>query len=229
MKVLTVILFFQMCISLLIAQETNATLSFQLPLNTSKSLESTGYYLINGADTIQVETLKFYISSIAFYDGRMKVWEEQNSFHLIDFTQTSTLFFSLKMPKNLHYTLLKFQLGIDSLTNVSGALGGDLDPTRGMYWTWQSGYINFKLEGKCSACNSRKNEFQFHLGGYQFPNNCLQTIELTVKPQDSSVIIFDLNRLLSEIDFSQVTHIMSPGIEALVLSQKATKAFYIKP
>lgn len=229
MKVFTVILFFQMSMSILIAQETNATLSFQLLLNTSKSLEGKGYYLFNGGNSIQVETFKFYISSIAFYDGRMKVWEEQNSFHLIDFTQTSTIFLSLKVPKNLHYTQLKFQLGIDSITNVSGALGGDLDPTKGMYWTWQSGYINLKLEGKCSACNSRKNEFQFHLGGYQYPTSCLQSVDLAAHPQDSTAIIFDLKMLLSEIDFSHDTHIMSPGKEALELSQKAAKAFYIKP
>ena len=57
-----------------------------------------------------------------------------------------------------------FQIGIDSLTNVSGDLDGDLDPALGMYWAWNSGYINMKLEGKSSSCKSVKKEFQFHIG-----------------------------------------------------------------
>jgi hypothetical protein len=44
---------------------------------------------------------------------------------------------SFDLPTYLKYDQIQFQLGIDSLTNVSGAMGGDLDPTKGMYWTWQ--------------------------------------------------------------------------------------------
>ena len=68
---------------------------------------------------------------------------------------------ALQIPSNIPFSKLKFQLGIDSLTNVSGAMGGDLDPTKGMYWTWQSGYINMKIEGKSNSCKTRKNQFQF--------------------------------------------------------------------
>ena len=57
-------------------------------------------------------------------------------------------------------------------------MGGDLDPTKGMYWAWQSGYINFKMEGSCSQCLATKNNFEFHLGGYQQPFYAMQTIEL---------------------------------------------------
>ena len=76
---------------------------------------------------------------------------------------------------------IKFNLGIDSLTNVSGVMGGDLDPTKGMYWTWQSGYINFKMEGSSAVCPTRNHEFQFHIGGYQDPFYAMQTLELEVK------------------------------------------------
>ena len=77
----------------------------------------------------------------------------------------------LEIPEDTEFDAIQFNLGIDSLTNVSGALGGDLDPTKGMYWTWQNGYVNFKLQGTSDLCNNPKNEFEFHLGGYLKPFN----------------------------------------------------------
>ena len=78
----------------------------------------------------------------------------------------------------MRFNTIAFNLGIDSITNVSGAQGGDLDPTKGMYWAWQSGFINIKLQGTSNSCPPPKNEFEFHLGGYQYPFNSLQTIIL---------------------------------------------------
>lgn len=109
---------------------------------------NTSIIKLNSKDSIQLETLKIYISELSILNDKNVIWKEQNSFHLIDFSHPSTLLLILKLPSYQSFNKLKFNLGIDSLTNVSGAMGGDLDPTNGMYWTWQSGYINFKLEGK---------------------------------------------------------------------------------
>jgi len=48
---------------------------------------------------------------------------------------------------------------VDSLANVSGAMSNDLDATKGMYWSWQSGFINLKIEGKSASCKTRKINF----------------------------------------------------------------------
>lgn len=87
---------------------------------------------------------------------------------------------ALSIPEGLGYDAFRFNPGIDSLENVSGAFGGDLDPTKGMYWAWHSGDINFKLEGHSAGCGSRDNAFQLRLGGYQAPHASLQTIHLAV-------------------------------------------------
>ena len=144
---------------LLAAQKTDSIKIIKSDSAVIKNADST---LIKNGDSIQLKSLKFYISNIELVNGDKVVWQQKNSFHLIDASKNESLQIPLKHQSNLNFTKIKFNLGIDSMVNVSGALGGDLDPTKGMYWTWQSGYINFKLEGKSKKCKTRNNEFHFH-------------------------------------------------------------------
>ena len=114
------------------------------------------------------------------------------------------------------------------MTNVSGALGGALDPTQGMYWTWQSGYINLKLEGDFTQSMNAKNDFVFHLGGYQSPFNTIQKISFQTKKQSTYQIGIELNNLISEVDLQQTKAIMSPRKEAIEMAEKATKMCVLK-
>jgi hypothetical protein len=175
-----------------------------------------------------IDLLKFYISDVQLLYNDKTIWEEPNSYHLVDASQNQSLTFSSNISSGVFFNQLKFNLGIDSATNVSGALGGDLDPTKGMYWTWQSGYINLKLEGRSNRCKKRNNEFQFHLGGYQFPDNSLQTLLLNVHSNDTIVVLMDVGLFLSGIDLSLQNRIMSPGKEAVLLSESLAKIFYVQ-
>ena len=156
------------------------------------------------------------------------MFEEQNSVHLIDASKIETLEMSLPMPEAIDFDALQFDLGIDSMLNVSGAKGGDLDPTNGMYWTWQNGYINFKLEGKSEYSPARNNEFQFHLGGYQSPFNNLKKISQSVSNTDTLIFILDVENILNEIDLSKMNHVMSPGENALLLSSIVSASFSLR-
>ena len=118
-------------------------------------------------------------------------------------------------------------MGIDSLTNVSGAIGGDLDPTKGMYWTWQSGYINLKLEGKSNLCPSSKKDFQFHLGGYQAPFNGLQQVSFPSQKEQKIELKVNLLTFLQNINVAKESHIMSPNQAAVLMAQQWAKAFEI--
>jgi hypothetical protein len=179
------------------------------------------------ASQLEIETLKFYASNFQLLDKGKIVLVEKNSVHLIDLNKKSPFQFIIRNKSKLVFDQVKFDLGIDSTTNVSGALGGDLDPTKGMYWTWQSGYINFKLEGKSLACKTRNNEFQFHLGGYQSPNYGLQQVTLSTNPTETIDIKLDLSKLLQTIDLSKTNQIMSPTVEAVSISKLVAQAFYI--
>ena len=128
------------------------------------------------ANNTHIDVLKFYISRIQFFHKGTVVLEEEKSFHLIDAAVQASFHLVIANKRGARFDELRFHLGIDSVASVSGAMGGDLDPTKGMYWTWQSGYINVKCEGKSNVCIARNNEFQFHLGGYKQPFNSLQTL-----------------------------------------------------
>jgi len=207
-------------------QDKTWQLSFK-PLFNEQALVLDSVYKVNN-DSIVIETLRFYISNIKLLDESGKiVYTEKKSFHLVDVSHTNSLVIKLPVALKQSVKTVKFDLGIDSITNVSGALGGDLDPTKGMYWTWQSGYINFKLEGKSNLCSSKKHEFQFHLGGYVSPNNCLQTIELPILNTNNQVVNLDVFKFLSDINLTQLNHVMSPNQEAVKLSELLVKCISV--
>ncbi|GDX52777.1 hypothetical protein LBMAG27_18240 [Bacteroidota bacterium] len=208
------------------AQKSNEISVSFYPLfkNSVIDFNQPAFYQIGINDSIQFDLLRFYISGIQLLNDGKVMWEEQKSFHLIDANE-NLLSILIQPPLNISYTEIKFNLGIDSITNVSGAMGGDLDPTKGMYWTWQNGYINFKLEGKCSLCMTRNNEFQFHIGGYQFPFSSIQTINLLAEPQKNIYVDIDLRKLIELNDLVNENNIVAPSKEAVLFSNQIASVF----
>ncbi len=232
MKVLACLFIILFCASysgVLVAQSTsNYSVKFHPICGRLDWKPGEDFVKINEQDSLRIETLKFYISNIQVIENDSVVWMEKNSFHLIDASDGKSMSLELNIPTSITYNKIKFGLGIDSSTNVAGVMGGDLDPTRGMYWTWQSGYINFKLEGKSSLCKTRNNEFEFHIGGYQSPYNTFQSVVLNTGNNRIIDVTIDCMKLFETIDLSKQNHIMSPGSEAVELSQKIAKIFSIK-
>jgi len=180
-------------------------------------------------EPIVFESLKFYVSQFALLKSGEIVWSEENSYHLVDAEDEYSMNIVLSHPDDLEYDQIEFLLGIDSMTNVSGAMGGDLDPTKGMYWAWNSGYINFKLEGTSSLCaTSRNNAFTYHLGGYAVPFASVQTIHLATNHTQQMEIGIDIDEFLENIDMKEQHSIMSPGEKAQALSVIASTIFFVK-
>ncbi|MBI3233353.1 MAG: hypothetical protein HYZ42_04825 [Bacteroidetes bacterium] len=208
--------------------KTNYTIEFH-PIFGSLDLKPNDtFYKINNQDSIQITTLKLYISNIQFMENNIVVWKEENSGHLIDASDEKSLSVELNVSTSIKFSQISFTIGIDSITNVSGVMGGDLDPTKGMYWTWQSGYINFKLEGKSNVCKTRNSEFEFHIGGYQSPFNTLQSALLNIICNPKIEIDIDCKKLFESIELAKQNHIMSPCNEAVFLSKKIVRIFSIR-
>lgn len=182
-----------------------------------EKLELDKYYNFNTNDSIRITKLKFYISNVALLKNGKVVWKESNSYHLIEMENVATLTLLKALP-SMDYDKIRIGIGIDSLTNVSGAMGGDLDPTKGMYWTWQSGYINFKLEGNCNIIKNRNNDYQLHLGGYQSPYIAYTEAEFAINQNKNIVFSLDIKELLEKVDISENSHIMSPSKNAKNIS-----------
>jgi hypothetical protein len=218
------ILFFQIAS----AQKEKDSLVLNLHLQFENApLELNKNYISKNQDTLQISLLKFYISAIQIHYSDKTVFKQKNSFHLVTIDDLHSL--QIPVQKNNHKSIDKvfFTIGIDSLTSVSGALSGDLDPTKGMYWAWQSGYINMKLEGKSSSCKTRKNEFQFHIGGYLQPFYAKREIELIPSSKNLDVII-DVAAFFSVIKLSEVNSIMIPGKKAMEIADNSVKMFKIE-
>jgi len=219
-------------LSLLVACVSQAQNYFQFnfepTFNNQKLVLSDSFYHINSPDSIQFTKLKFYISSIKFYNNQKLVFVEKNSYHLIDAGNDKTLQININKPSVVKFNNIKFNLGIDSITNTKGALGGELDPTKGMYWAWHSGYINLKLEGTSNLCNTRNNVFEFHLGGFAAPYNCLQTVQLSLSNTTTANVLVDINKFLSQINLANTNAIMTPSKQAIELAKQATKMFIVK-
>jgi hypothetical protein len=195
---------------------------------SQKKVDITFLYTKPIAKDLEVNLLKFYITKIELLKNDKVIYREKNSFHLIDFEASDSFYLALeKFPKK-DFDKIQFKLGIDSATNVSGVMGGDLDPTKGMYWTWQSGYINFKLEGKYSKLKTRDHAFQFHIGGYKNPDYPIQKVILDITQSKVININFDVNQLLKSIDLITTHTLMSPSSEAVNFSILASKCFHIQ-
>jgi hypothetical protein len=89
-----------------------------------------------------------------------------------------------------------------------------------MYWTWQSGYINLKLEGNFDDRIKR----EYHLGGYLQPFNSLQTIKLEWKNSSAMKIYIHLDDFIKSIPDSIPPQIMTPGSSSVYLSKLFAKS-----
>jgi hypothetical protein len=197
-------------------------LFYNLPLNLDSN------YVLTNNDTISIETCRFYVSNIHLVNNNQTVFTDSTIAHLVDLADDQSLTIDLLYPENLKFDLVQFNLGIDSSLNVAEVLSGDLDPTKGMYWTWQSGYINFKIEGKSKKSPSRYKQFQYHLGGYLYPNNTLQTFSFITNKKSEFNFTIEIDKFLDGIDLSNMYQIMSPSSSSVLLSKKLAQLFKVK-
>ncbi len=165
---------------------------------------------------IVLQTARFYLSDFIFYRQGQEVLRENNSYHLVD----------LEFPESGEWAIhtsgfdeISFLLGTDSLTNVSGAYGGDLDPVKGMYWTWNSGYINVKLEGFSPQSRGRNGEFALHLGGYMPPFQTDYRVQSGVTSSGHIHIELDVCPMFEQTDWNSHFNVMSPSAEAARLTE----------
>lgn len=171
------------------------------------------------SDTAEITDFRFYISNIILHSSNGDSYKEKFSYHLIDIDQENSQLITIdSIPLNsiesIHYAI-----GTDSMINVSGALDGDLDPIKGMYWAWHSGYINFKLEG-LKFIDGEKHPFEFHIGGYSGENATVRYRKHVLnQPRANTIYIeVNLNDFMQQIDLEKNGSLLIPGKEAAELA-----------
>jgi hypothetical protein len=192
-------------------------------------VENTWFVSKNG-DSIQFDNIRFYLSDIQLEMDDKRVITDSVKAHLVDVFDPNS--FKIAFPKVdfKHVKMLRFNIGIDSLTNVSGALSGDLDPQKGMYWAWQSGYVNLKIEGKSPQSKNRKNVFQYHIGGYLPPFYALKPVELPILGiyTEGSLLKINFAKFFDAIHIASQNSIMMPCKEAVQLADLSIQMFSIQ-
>jgi len=122
-------------------------------------------------ERLEVRRLQFYLSQPRLKTAQgqwLDVRSDPSSdlgYALFDLARPETGRFRLPPFPAGDYTEVAFTVGVDAARNRGGAQSGVLDPARGMFWTWATGYIHFKLEGRSPAAPGTEQAVILHLGG----------------------------------------------------------------
>lgn len=159
-------------------EENMATLSIEFDniVGGQNLVLDNSTYTNSSGEKYTVNLLKYFISNIKVTkaNGDEYTVPQDSSYFLINEADPETRFAKVNVPEG-EYTQLTFTLGVDSLRNTMdiSKRTGVLDPAgemaEGMYWTWNSGYIFFKMEGSSDAAPADptgQHKFRYHIGGF---------------------------------------------------------------
>ena len=227
-RILLLLCIFCACLNVAISQTVQPIrLSFVPKINGSPILLNQHYFSTELIDSISITKLKFYISNIVMLNKEKVVYKNTGGVYLLNAEDSLNLQFDV--PQNLQFNRIQFGLGIDSVTNTSGALDGALDPLMGMYWTWQSGYINFKMEGFVGNLEQEDKKFEYHLGGYSDKNNAYQLVDLSIQSLSENLQFqMPIDIIFKSIFSEKKYNIMSPSTSAVSLSKKIAQSILVK-
>ena len=192
-------------------------------------------YVTENGDPLTIEEFKFYLSNVSM-TGSSRLFFETKSAHLINAADSNALLFRNEDVPAGVYSTLGLNIGIDSATNMAGALSGDLDPTLGMYWAWNTGYINAKLTGHSPMCQAAHNKFEFHIGGYLEPYNTIKKVTLKLNEVrvenggTTTITLFaDAAAWLKGLHLVSMNNVVTPSKEALRIAENYAGMLEVKP
>ncbi|MBL0253871.1 MAG: hypothetical protein IPQ27_02450 [Chitinophagaceae bacterium] len=197
-----------------------------VPIANGKPVQPDSIYQNAFGETYSVSKLKYYLSNFSIGS------KVDAGIYLIDaFAADSVI---LQLPLNAK-GILHFQLGVDSMYNCSGAQSGALDPLNGMFWTWNTGYINFKLEGYSAFSSTNIKNIEYHIGGYAGENKTMRKIQLPYSlPKKTQDIYIQFNldnfwKSSSAFKIAELPVITSPGKNAKTVADNFSALFSILP
>lgn len=158
-------------------------LEFENVVNQQSLILGTQTYTNSIGQNFNVNTFKYYISNVEFTKVDGSVYKVPENYFLIDQSVPESLSKSIENIPAGDYNRISFIIGVDSLRNFAGAQTGDLAPEKGMFWTWNSGYIFVKMEGTSPLSTQTNNNLIFHIGGVSSTINTIKKASFTLDPQ----------------------------------------------
>jgi methanobactin biosynthesis MbnP-like protein len=211
--ILSALVFLSVCSSYAQHSKGMLSIAFEHFVDDTKLILDTVIYKNASGQTYSISKFKYYISNVNLRrtDGIQILVP---GYFLIDEEDENSKKVVLKNISPGEYISVSFMIGVDSTKNCSGAQSGALDPVNGMFWTWNTGYIFLKLEGKAAASSAPGKIIEYHIGGYRQPDNAIRTALLQlpspIKINTSQIASLKINvnaaevlRTPHEINFSK--------------------------
>jgi len=131
-------------------------------------------YTNSSGEVFRLTKLNYYISNIKLRTtgGNEYTVPQDSSYFLVTENEEESQEVKIRNIPVGDYNEITFTIGVDSLRSTMDITKrtGVLDPAQGhngMYWSWNSGYIFFKMEGTSpSAPVDQENKFYYHIGGF---------------------------------------------------------------
>lgn len=217
MRRLAVFMLTLMCSTAAVWSATSFTLRLHHAVAGAPLAFDTAHYTNGHGQVYTLSMVKYYLSNIRLHrNGRPDVVSHE--VFLIDASDSATSTVVLKKVPDGQYDSVSLTIGIDSARNCSGLQRGALDPVRGMFWAWNTGYIFLKVEGTSPASTSPGRRFEFHVGGFRHPFNSIRTMHFSVAPSLSPTLdlTVDVGLLLMGIDLRTTSVVNTPQQAAII-------------
>ncbi|BDQ12234.1 MbnP family protein [Sediminibacterium sp. TEGAF015] len=162
-----------------------------MPMFGSAKWHTDSSYTNQAGERLQINKCLFYTTgwkAIVFNQnkkGRPDTVALSEAHYLIDLNEPNSLKLPFTIPANCAQVI--FTLGVDSIKNTTGIQTGALDPARGMFWTWRTGYIMARLQGTSPAANTAGKRFSYDVGGFESPYNTVRQITLELAENAGTV------------------------------------------
>ncbi len=192
----------------------------------NKVANYTDTYADASGRSFRLSDLRYYLSNFVLITDNGKEVSIPDAFVLVRPDQTD---YALGVVPTGHYSGLRFDVGLDSTINHSDPTIYPADhplapQTPSMHWSWSTGYIFFKLDGKVdttlAANGSPKAPLVFHIGLDKLKRTVAITLHTDVKgDQENSLnVVFDLLRAFNGIDLR--TENKTQSMDNLTLATK---------
>ena len=187
-------------------------------------------------EPFEMTRLRFYAGKISpVYLPAVKRSISPSHYYLIDLSDSTSTQIEIPVQPG-SFRSLEFQLGIDSLDQNRGAQTGVLDPIKGMFWTWNSGYLTFKMEGVSEVSNQPAHLIAYHIGGYRSPFSTVwkiklsqdETIDLPVSSKIILEVVVELDHFFNgplPIHIKEMADCTTPGQLARKISENFAGSF----
>lgn len=200
---------------------------------------NTGNYTNQQNEQMTISTINYWFTNVKFIKSDGSEYAEEESYRLIRGDQSNTMHFHVSDVPNGTYKGVKFMIGVDVPRNTSGAQTGALDPAINgdMFWSWNTGYIQFKLEGTSTVSTNADKSYKFHIGGVgqgietprevtlMFPS------EVTVGEKDGSIhLIADVDKFFgpsTPVSIANMSTMMHPNAMAAKIADNYAQMFRI--